>query len=134
MSKSIQVAIRVAIGNSYSTSVNRTLSVEAYDVIEVIVNKGDADRKITMQPGDEDQVQLLLVTATDYDTGLKYTLNTSAGAGAELIDLDSPLLLVGHGALGLLGGAPESIFLTNGSDKPATVTIVVGRNAATPTA
>jgi hypothetical protein len=71
-------------------------------------------------------VQLLLISSDEFGEGLTYKVN---GEGNP-VKLDAPLLLMGDGAVKLLGEAPKSLSFTNGLNKPATAEILIARNVA----
>jgi len=111
----------------------QSFSVEAYEKIDVTVP--GVDPKETTKPGTATAVllpagstaQFVMITSTVYHpSALTYTPGSTSKTP---IPLDQPLLLSG-GGIALLPGL-DSIAISNnmGADKPATVTILVGRTA-----
>lgn len=106
-----------------------SVAVDAYDKLEVTVPGGEANLEVQVVPADAN-VQFLMVTTTplgDDPVDATYRVNDVAG---DEHALDSPLLLlIGGGAVGLLGGAPRLLFITNNSAAQAVaVEILVGRD------
>ncbi len=118
--------LSVTLGSGPRWSSIRVVEVEATDVIRVTIAAGASDTKVELQPGDA--MQLLLINPEIPAETLGYA--TSAGAATPHM-LDQPHLLVGQGAIGLLGGssAPTSLFFNNSGTEDASVTIVIGRDA-----
>lgn len=117
--------LSVALGSGPRWSSTRVVEAQATDVIRVTIPAGASDQKVELQPGNA--MRLLLIKPESPDDTLRYA--TVAAATSKHV-LDQPHLLVGKGAIGLLGGtaAPTSLFFENtGGD--ASVTIVVGRDA-----
>jgi len=101
------------------------LEVDAYDLVDVSIADGAADEAVELQPGGAGQVQFLLVLADSYDPALSYKVNAAANPSH---DLDRELLLAGEGALGLLGGPPNQLLLTNATGQAISVRVLIGRN------
>lgn len=130
MPTTLKAILRVEIAGAGTLSATHTLDAEAYDRIDVTVPTGTPNTAtVQVQPGGSGQVQLLLMTASAYPADgsgtaqLTYTVD-----GGSAIDLDAPLLVVGSGAVGLLGAVNEIVF-TNDAAEPVDVSILVGRDA-----
>lgn len=102
-----------------------SLEVDAYDKLEIPLDAGAADIDVQVQPGGAGQVRLLVVNPAPADPDI----TCSADAGATTITLDAPLVLIGSGAVGLLANPPQTLRFANGTANPATVEILVGRDA-----
>jgi len=98
--------------------------VDAYDKIGVKVQDGETET-VEIQPGDEGRVQFLLINSDWLGDALTYKVN----AQGDAIKLDAPQVLVGDGAVGLLGEPPNSLEVTNDSTQEANIEIIVGRKA-----
>lgn len=130
MPTTMKAILRVEVAGAGTSSATHTVEAEAYDKIEITVPTGSPNTAtVDVQPGGAGQVQVLLVTASDYPVDgsgaaqLTYTVD-----GGSAIDLDAPLLVTGSGAVGLLGSVNQIEF-TNDSDEEVDVSIVVGRDA-----
>ena len=124
MPNNISGVLTIRIVDGPQVSVPYQLEVEAYDKIDIelpATNPSTATVKI--QPGD--QAQLLLITSSLYNADLTYKVD---GSGSP-IPLDGPLFLVGEGAVSLLGATQQEFKFTNKTSEPASITILVGRNA-----
>lgn len=126
MVTTMKSTMKVEVAGAGTSSATHTVEAEAYDKIEVTVPAGStgSPKQVTVQvqPGAAGQVQLLLITADSYSDDLSY-----AADGGSSVTLDAPQLLVGAGAVGLLG-AVQSIEFSNEGDEVG-VQILVGRDA-----
>lgn len=131
MPTTLQAILRVEVTGAGTESATHTLDAEAYDKIHVTVPTGSpGTATVEVQPGGAGQAQLLLITANSYPldgTGAAELTYEVDGSGTA-VALDAPLLLVGSGALGLLG-AVNTIVFSNASDADISVTLLVGRDA-----
>lgn len=99
------------------------LTVGAYDLVTATIDAGAAGVNVDLQPSNTaGDVVLLVITSDTYDSTITY----SAGGGA--ITLDGPHLLVGAGAVGLLGATPPvALSFDNPLADPIAVQVLVGR-------
>jgi PDZ domain-containing secreted protein len=103
-----------------------TVEADAYDNVEVTV-AGGATVAVEVQPAAAaGKVKFLLIKSDNY-TALSYKIAEAATLGD--VNLDAQLLLVGEGALKMVGGAPKTFTFTNGGTDDANVQILVARNA-----
>ena len=132
MSESIGWSLDVQVVGGPKLSLSEAIVVDAYDKLGLVVPAASGTPptagKVTVevQPGTADKVQFLLLTSSIYDPKLTYKV----GTGAD-IKLDAPILLVGAGAVGLLGQAQQNFVFSNNVSpaQAASVTILVGRKA-----
>ncbi|MBE9534876.1 MAG: hypothetical protein IMF03_07730 [Proteobacteria bacterium] len=136
MSEKINWTTNVQVLQGPKISAIQTVPVEAYDKIEVVIPGGEEgspeEATVEVQPGDLGDIKLLLISSDQYSSKLTYTVKDSGGTeGATDVELDSLQVLVGKGAVGLLGVTPVTMEFSNGmgTDKNATITILVGRMA-----
>ena len=129
MAEQITWLLNVQVAEGPKASASNSLQVEAYDKIDVTVpakaaNPGAAT--VDVQPGGAAQVKFLLVTSSVYDANLTYKVD-----GGPSIALDAPLVLLGAGAVGLLGATQKQFVFSNAiaSSKAAQINILVGRDA-----
>lgn len=106
--------------------------VDAYDVVRVEVPAGAEAMEVELQPGALSAVKLLMLHSSAFSADLSYSVNAAEATAANRYALDGPHVLVGSGALAMLGAAPESLFIYNNGADPVAMTILVGRDA-TPT-
>ena len=121
MAEVINYSFGIVIPGGPSVTYGAQLEVDAYDVLEFKVPESPGTVTVAAVPGSSD-VKLLLITAASY-VGLQYSVD----GGTTKFDLDAPLLLIGAGAVELLGAAPEEFVFING-DAENTVNILVGRD------
>ena len=121
MPNTITYSFTANVSGGPSLTESASLDVEAYDQIEVTVPAGGSTT-VDVQPGDGGQ--LLVITASDYGN-ITYTVDSSS----TIRELDGPHILVGSGAVALLGATQNSIQFSNGGGDEATVSILVGRDA-----
>lgn len=101
-------------------------SVGAYDKLNVQLAAAATDVDVEVQPSaTAGDVQLLVITATSYDTAVTF----SADGGTTDFTLDGPLVLIGSGAVSLLADPPQTLQFANPGADPVDVDILVGRQA-----
>ncbi|MBN1181693.1 MAG: hypothetical protein JXB49_05345 [Bacteroidales bacterium] len=126
----IKLNIEVLVEGGPKMSAFQSIPVEAYDKIEIDIPGGDnanpGTATIEVQPGGTGQVKFLSVISTLYDPKITYAVD-----GGNDIVLDAPQLFLGSGSVGLLGTTQNSFVFNNevGVDKPASIKILVGRDA-----
>lgn len=105
--------------NGPSLSGQGELEVDAYDKIEVTITAG-ATQQVNLVPSGT--VSLLVINPAVPDIDLSYDV------GGNAVALDGPHVLIGTGAVSLLGGAANLSF-TNNTGADATIEILLGRDA-----
>jgi len=131
MPEKINWAVTVQVAGGPKLSESRTLEVEAYDLMEVEVPDGDdttpGQVTVNVQPGGTDQVKFLMISSDLYHDKLTYTVD----AGPTEVHLDDLQLLIGGGAVKLLGDTQNQFVFSNRANqgRPAFVKILVGRKA-----
>lgn len=132
MSEKISWTLNVQVVKGPAISASQIKDVDAYDKIQVTVNDKKSDQVVEVQPGGANRVQFLLINSDHFDDDeipddktLTYKVN---GAGED-IELDAVQLLIGEGAVKLLGAPPETLSFTNDLGKAANIEILVGREA-----
>lgn len=105
--------------NGPSLSGQGVLEVDAYDKIEVTITAG-ATQQVNLVPSGT--VSLLVINPAIPDVNLSYKI------GVKVVALDGPHVLIGTGAVSLLGGATNLSF-TNNTGADATIEILLGRDA-----
>ncbi len=96
------------------------IDAEAYDKLSVTIGAGKTE-EVDMAPGGA--MLLLVVNPAKPDEKLTYKV-----AAAD-VPLDGPLVLVGAGAIGLLGKDVSALSFTNGTAADAEIEILVARDA-----
>lgn len=105
------------------------IEVGAYDVVSATLppeNGGTpSDTTVEVQPaGTAGSVLLFVISADTYDDGVTYDVGGTGRA------LNGPLMLVGSGAVTLLGATPpETLTFHNATTNPVQVQVLVGRQA-----
>jgi hypothetical protein len=130
MPEQINWSFNVQVVGGPQLGESKPLTVEAYDKIDVTIPGGDdatpGAMTVDVQPGGAGQVRFFLMISNLYDAKLTYKVD----GGAEVM-LDSPVLLLGKGAVKLLGATQNQFAFINkaGTTKAASVKILVGRDA-----
>ncbi|UCE17782.1 MAG: hypothetical protein JSV84_12985 [Gemmatimonadota bacterium] len=129
MSETINWTLNVQVVGGPKISTSQTITVDAYDKIEVVIPQDAENEDIEIQPGGPGQVQFLLIRSDQYDDNLTYKVNVDT---ATPIKLDAQQLLMGDGAVGLLSEeAPGKLLFSNAMGADASIEILVGRKATT---
>ncbi|HLJ27802.1 MAG TPA: hypothetical protein VKY85_13910 [Candidatus Angelobacter sp.] len=118
---------QAAIPGGPSFVVNQPATqVDAYDVVTAKIAAGATGVAVPIQPSSgSGSVVFLVVSATQYDTTLTYTVDKVKDTRV----LDGPHLLVGSGAVALLNSSapPQTLAFSNATAKDINVQVVVGR-------
>lgn len=102
-----------------SVSATGTIEVDAYDKFEVTI-ADTVTQAVNLVPSGI--VSVLLINPKSPDQNLSYEINGNP------VVLDAPHLLLGSGAVGLLGGV-TSLTFTNATGADAVIEILIGRDA-----
>ena len=121
MPKKISWTLNVQVVGGPKVSAADIMEVEAYDKIEAVAPAGDSVT-VNVQPGDG--ALFLLITASSYEN-----LNYEVDASGNPVTLDGTHVLIGSGAVSLLGGTQNQFIFSNGGAANITVEILVGRQA-----
>jgi len=129
MTEKINWTLNIHVEGGPKVLASESLEVEAYDMIEVKIMKDDENKEVHIQPGDAGQVQLLLIKSDIYGDELTYKVNEKT----DIIKLDALQVLIGDGAVKLLGESPKKLKFTNKLAEPdhVKIQIFVGRKATT---
>jgi len=122
MSEKISWTLNVQVEGGPSVSASQSITVDAYDKIQVTVGTQDT-KTVEVQPGEADRVRFLLISSDQFGDDLTYKVD----AGGSDIKVDAQQLLIGDGAVGLLDAAPKTLTFTNNLAQDANIEILVGR-------
>jgi hypothetical protein len=127
VSIAISWAFNAAVTNGPTISLanDPPISVDAYDLVTTTLAASSVGKIVNLQPSaTAGDVVLIALKSDAYDKTVLY----DAGGGKQ--NLDGPVLLVGAGAVALLGTTPpKSLTFDNGLAKKVTVQVLVGRKA-----
>jgi hypothetical protein len=130
MSIKINWAFNAQVAGGPKVAAAESVEVDAYENIEVVVPKHDANdgtAEVGIVPADTGEILFLLIKADNYtDTQLSYVI----GDATDAVALDAQQVFIGAGAVGLLGDSPSKLTFTNKGSKDIAVRILVGRKAA----
>ncbi len=136
MAGKITWTLNVQVSQGPNVSATDQLAVEAYDKIDVVVNGTDnggdetVSTEVEIQPSAAGQVQFLLIKSSQYHaTDLTYSVSTAEPDKTLRKKLDALQVLIGHGAVELLGPALDSLFFYSGLAEDVTIEVLVGRDA-----
>jgi hypothetical protein len=128
MLEKINWTVNIQVMGGPAISETKTIEVDAYDKIDVVIEDGTTDKEVQVQPGSTG-VQFLMIKTDNYGDKLKYKVNDGTSSTSD-INLDSPVhLFIGSGSIGLFGKAPIKFLFSNSLGKNAAVNILVGRDA-----
>ena len=125
MAHEIDVRVTITVRQGPKVATSRTLTLDAYDILDVTVPGDGAAHVVEVQPDDGAQVRLLVLTASSYDADLTWEADESGTSRA----LDEPLVLAGQSLASLLGSAANTIAFTNATGTDVDVQILVAREA-----
>ncbi|PSN15077.1 hypothetical protein C7293_08750 [filamentous cyanobacterium CCT1] len=144
---SLNLTLNAQVVGGPQVGASRTKQIEAYDKIDVVINPGDTNVEVDIQPGVATQVEFLLIKSSLYsqagaDQKLTYFVvdgGTDFPAAGDGIELNDPHIYIG-GALAVFGLAPRTLRFTstyaadatNPAINRAVVEILVGRRAIAP--
>ncbi|KXU84626.1 hypothetical protein CR51_41495 [Caballeronia megalochromosomata] len=116
------ISVNVTGGPQLSSAA--ALEVDAYDKLEVKLASDNAPHTVKMGPGTWADVSLVLIMPSQFGDALTYK------AGAVTAKLDGTHLLLGAGAVALLGAGNAQLDFTNNTGADVTLEILVGRKAS----
>ena len=119
----IKLTAGVVVANGPSLAVSRSVTLDAYDSINVVVPAGGS-KDVEVQPGGAGRVQLLFILSSSYSDKLIYKIN----GGVDAFALDQPLLVAGHGGVALFTDPPTKLTFSNADTTDSAVQILVGRS------
>lgn len=124
MPETINYTVNVQVVGGPKLATSAALPVAAYDKIEATV-LASASTTVNVQPGDG--AEFLLVTASSYED-MTYEVDSSGNT----VTLDGPHVLIGTGAVSLLGDTQNQFEFSNAGSEDVTVDILVGRSVTPP--
>ncbi len=126
MAKNLVITQRVQEGDEYLFNESLNYAAEGYDVVDVVVEAGAEDMEIELVTGD---AVLFAIRASGYEESGSPVLSYKVGSDKNpAITLDKAQMLVGAGAVALLGFDPDKVYLSNSGTLNYNVTIVIGRD------
>ena len=131
MSEKIEYSLNVQVFGGPRIFKSNVLEVDAYDKFEVVVPT-DGTVNVTVQPGEASNVQFVLIDSNNYDNltcVIDPTASGSTEVGGPQFRMYYPLMLVGQGAVSLLGSKQKEFRFVNEADYDASVVILIGRKA-----
>ena len=132
MPTTIRWKLNVEVQGGPKVLESKTVSVEAFDRIEVTVpdtTTTPTPTEIAIQPGAAGKIKLLLIRSSVYSDDLIYQVHNTTGDEFVLNDV---VFLTGKGNLDFLedGTAPlDKLFVTNTTGANVVIEIIVGRSA-----
>ena len=109
MAETIKYSFSIQVAGGPKAADADSIEVEAYDMLEVEVPDSGTSggvATVNVQPGDSG-VKFLQISADSYED-LTYEVD-----GGSSQTLDGPLLLIGEGAVALLGATQKQFVFTN---------------------
>ena len=101
------------------------VEIEAYVKLAVTVKKGTT-QDVEIFPGDGGSASVVVINPVEPSDKLTYEV------GPDKVPLDGPHVLIGAGAVGMLGNKVGTLKFENGTAHDAEVSILAGRTDATP--
>ena len=126
MAETINWLYSVRADRGPTAALNGTLEADAYERISVTVLAGGTT-DVTVAPGTWADIRSLVVSADDLSGAV-----TVQPEGATAAPLDAPFVLLGAGAVSLLGAGNANVTLANASAEDVLVDFFVARDATPP--
>ena len=123
MAETINWLYSVQADRGPTATLNGTFEADAYEKISVTLEAG-ATQEVTIGPGTWTDVMSLIVSADDMTGAI-----TVEPDGGTAVSLDAPIVLLGAGAVSLLGTGDATITLENTGAEEVLVDIFVARDA-----
>ena len=128
----LNLTANIAVTGGPAVSLQRELTAEAYELLEIDVPASTTDLKVELQPGSG--MSLLVVKADPHMKELSF--RTAQAADAPVFKIDEPLLLAGGSIVALGSAQPKVLYFSNSTAaaaaKDAKVTVLVARDATPP--
>ena len=127
----ISAAASFQVPGGPTLALTSAITAEAYDKIEVVVDPGDTDKEVDIQPGTAAQIRLLVIKSSLYGDEITYAASNGTKDSA-VVTLDGPQVFIGPGVIGLFAVDPKTLKFSNTNADPAKkaqIEILVGRDA-----
>jgi hypothetical protein len=121
MPEKINWSLNVQAVGGPKISASDVIEVDAYGKIEASI-PAEGSATVDVQPAAG--ARFLLITADSYEN-----LTYEVDAGGTTVTLDGTHVLIGSGAVALLGSTQNQFVFSNGGGEDVTVHILVGRDA-----
>jgi len=128
----VNVSLKVNVADGPSWAINHKFSVEAYDVIDLVLPPNTTDKLVELQPSAATRVNLIVIQSSLYGSEIKFKTR-SGTTDSDPVALLSPQFY-GDGVAALFAQPPYSLKFTNSHPagdpaKAARIQILVGRDA-----
>jgi hypothetical protein len=128
----LKTTIRLSLVGGPEWNIEHRQDVDAYDVVELILDAGTTDRVVELQPAAGARINLFAIQSSLYGSQITFKAS-DGGTDSGAIALLGPQLYA-NGAAALFSVAPRSIKLSNAhpagdATKRARVQILIGRDA-----
>jgi len=122
MAVSINYQFLAAVPGGPSVTASEKVSTDSYEFIQVTVEAGEENKKVMLDI--TEKVVMLVMRADKYDS-LSYRKKT---ANSTEVPITAPLILIGKGAVALIGPSLESLLFTNTGETAREITILISRS------
>ncbi len=122
MSASINYQFLAAVSGGPSVSASENILTDSYELVQVTVEAAATGMKVELDINDK--VDMVVIRADKYEA-----LSYKKTAGGALVAITGPLILIGGGAVGLLGTTVASLFFSNSGANAREITILISRDA-----
>jgi hypothetical protein len=124
MAETINWLYSVRADRGPNAALNGTFQADAYERISVTLAAG-ATQDVTIAPGTWADVLSLVISADD----LSGDVTVEPDGAAAAVPLDAPIVLLGAGAVALLGAGNATVTLENTGAEDVLVDFFVARDA-----
>lgn len=128
----VNLSLKVNIVDGPNWAINHKLSVEAYDVIDLVIPPGTVDKIVELQPAAAARINLIVIQSSLYGSEIQFKTR-SGSTDSAAVSLLGPQIY-GDGVATLFAQPPNSLKLSNShpagdASKAARIQILVGRDA-----
>ncbi len=128
----LKTSIKLSLVGGPEWNIEHRQTIDAYDIVEVILDPGTTDRVVELQPAPAPRINLFAIQSSLYGAEITFK-STDGGSDSSAIALLGPQIY-GNGGAALFSVVPRSIKLSNSHaaadlTKRARVQILIGRDA-----
>jgi hypothetical protein len=123
----LSYSISAQVSNGPRIALEDALLADAYGKFSAVVVAGAANVEVALPWGAGGKANFLVIKPAQASALLSYKVNDDTSTNSYA--LDGPHVLIGSGAIKLMGAGPSTLFFSNTSAKDIAVEILIGGDA-----